>query len=177
MRRLSYSCVWYASKGVWRKIYTPLLAHEWLHSPGCRHVCRALSLGLSASRKLGRESACPECVMVLLTLAFPSQIHLPRRSSLAFNGLGKEPTVPVEPTDFDETSATLARQTRESALSCICSILQVNYINKAGCFLLAGKDVVIIVVFWWHMRGCFCFKTDRLYIEFILWVDIMASER
>ena len=104
--------------------------------PGCRHASCALAWGLHDSEGLATESACPERVTVLLALAFPGQFLLPQpilgtsvsaTTTTATTGFKSEATVATRAggeTRF-RAFAVGDRQTRENALSCLCSISEV----------------------------------------------------
>lgn len=103
-------------------------------APGCRHVSRALALGLHESEDCAKAFAHDEHrVTTLLAVAFPGcQVKI----------LGNHGNVPASGT-VDAAAAAAAtaslgspgaetsigdHETRENALSCICSIVQVNHV-------------------------------------------------
>lgn len=92
---------------------------------GCRYVSRALAQGLHHNKALRRESASVKYIMALLALAFPGQ--LPRPSSPdGTTELEYEATQTARSDQCVRATEHGYQETRENAISCLCSVSQVN---------------------------------------------------
>lgn len=124
---------------------------------GCGEVSRALAAGLHGSRVLCQQLATTKWVQTWLALAFPEHI-LPPSSSVDETALREETRCCVE-RSVHKNKGNL--ETRENALSCLCSVTQVIKANRCdSCSHNAGNrlstsgwhDVRWTLLFWDSIR-------------------------